>query len=264
VPGKLLTHVHTHTHIYNLNTAFHRTPLPFSFVVAVHQHHQTQKAILRTYRTRSDHRRQDITVLDAILATCASQPDFLPITIGIEHRKQHFVGAGTGLRTNNPVRELISEAHLYFSGPSRVTSLVSFGSGHPGVLALPRESGGDECNPPPTSPLEGQGPSRHDAWVKAVRGCMMDAEQTAQEMAMQMGHLGVYFRFSVEQGMQQEKSLRSENVADMGEVLVQTAAYMDTHEVSQRLDNCVESLESQLGLPTLDQLSMLLSLLSPL
>ena len=70
-----------------------------------------------------------------------------------------------------------------------MASLVSFGSGHPGVLALPKETGGDN-NPPDTI--------NRDGLLKVVRGRMLDAEQTAQEMHLQMGHLGVYFRFSVE------------------------------------------------------------------
>jgi hypothetical protein len=74
-------------------------------------------------------------------------------------------------------------------------------------------------------------------------------------MGMQMGHLGVYFRFSVDQGMQREGSFLCEDVADIEGISVQTDAYMEGHEVSRRMDGCVENLESRLGLPTLEQLS---------
>ena len=55
--------------------------------------------------------------------------------------------------------------------------------------------------------------------------------------------------------MQQDGSVLCKDVTDLEDVFVQTAAYMDDYEVSRRLDNCVENLELQLGLPTLEQLS---------
>ncbi|KAG8817631.1 hypothetical protein FRC17_011139, partial [Serendipita sp. 399] len=70
-------------------------------------------ATFRTYRTRAE-RPMPITIVDAVLATCAAQPAFLPVTIGTEDRKMDYIGAILG--ASNPIRELISEAHALFGG----------------------------------------------------------------------------------------------------------------------------------------------------
>ncbi|KAG8815596.1 hypothetical protein FRC17_000656, partial [Serendipita sp. 399] len=70
-------------------------------------------ATFRTYRTRAE-RPTPITIVDAVLATCAAQPAFLPVTVGAEDWKMEYIGAILG--ASNPIRELISEAHALFGG----------------------------------------------------------------------------------------------------------------------------------------------------
>ncbi|KIM23549.1 hypothetical protein M408DRAFT_332282 [Serendipita vermifera MAFF 305830] len=50
---------------------------------------------LRTYSTRS-HPSSTITVIEAVLATCASRSTFSPVPIGERHRRREYVGAGYG------------------------------------------------------------------------------------------------------------------------------------------------------------------------
>ncbi len=72
-------------------------------------------------------------------------------------------------------------------------------------------------------------------------------------MEIQVGHLGVYHRFSVEQGLQR---IYGVNLDEIGWLNTQVDSYLDDAQVSRKLDHCVESLRLRQGQVTLEQLSM--------
>ena len=82
---------------------------------------------------------------------------------------------------------------------------------------------------------------------------MNDCEQRAQEMGQQIGRAGIYFRFSVEQGMQTEYPGQA---ADPSWILAQTESYLEDHETSEKIGAFVQNINSSSNLATLDQLSM--------
>jgi hypothetical protein len=186
----------------------------------------TSKVKFRTYPVRNE-RSVDITVVDAILATCASQPAFVPVSIGPRFRQQEYIGAEIG--ANNPCKDVISEAHGLFDGKRYVASLLSIGSGHPGIIPLSHGS-----NP--------------------LYQLLASSEETAQDVEAQMGHLGIHSRFSVSQGLQNDQI---KDCMDIGHILSHTEVYVEDEETSHKIDDCVERLRLRQGLASLEQLSKL-------
>jgi hypothetical protein len=170
--------------------------------------------------------------MDAILATCATQPSFLPISIGSSLSRQELIGGAMG--SGNPCRELVSEAYSLFGKDRHVSTILSLGSGRLGALAAPSTGGQEE-------------------WMNVLRDMVKGHEQVAQEMETQVGHLGIYYRFSVEQGLPR---IYGVNPNDIGWLNTQVDSYLHDAQVSRKLDHCVESLRLRQGQVTLEQLSM--------
>lgn len=170
-----------------------------------------------------------ITVIDAALATCAIPPGFAPVTSGSGYNKKEYIGASFG--ASNPVRDVIAEAHSLFGGDSSVASLLSLGTGHPGVISFP--SGGET-----------------DLY-SLMRDMMNDSEQRAQEIEQQIGRVGIYFRFSVEQGMQSD---HLGPFADPSEVVAQTENYLAEYKTSEKIGTFIQNFDTAIRPITLDQL----------
>jgi len=78
----------------------------------------------------------------------------------------------------------------------------------------------------------------------------MDSERKAQDIDGQMGHLGLYYRFCVPQGLEQETpSLKPEGI------LAHTVVYLSSEPVSNKITECTDSLKLRDGLASLEQLS---------
>jgi hypothetical protein len=189
------------------------------------------KVKLRSYRIRNE-QPTNITVVEAILATCATQSMFLPISIGPALSRKELLGGAMGC--GNPTRELVFEAYSLFGKDAHVSTILSLGSGRLGAMAAPLTGSKEE-------------------WMDVLRDMVKGCEQVAQEMEIQVGHLGVYHRFSVEQGLQR---IYGVNLDEIGRLNTQVDSYLDDAQVSRKLDHCVESLRLRQGQVTLEQLSM--------
>lgn len=209
------------------------------FALASHRMNVGHKVYLRTYAVRHQPP-SAITIVEAILATCASQPEFLPACVNSSFRKQEYVGADLG--ASNPVRQVISEASSYFERGSSISLLLSLGSGHPGVFAFSPNGG-------------------NDALYRLMQELIVDNQQRALEIQENMNHISAYFRFSVEQGMQRNQHGDSE---ELSWIAAQTDSYLTTPEMVKKMDECVEKLSARFGIVSLDQLSMSSSLLFPI
>jgi hypothetical protein len=113
-----------------------------------------------------------------------------------------------------------------------VASLLSLGTGHPGIITLP--SAGGEA-----------------ALHRVTRDMMHDCEQRAQEVKQRIGRVGIYSRFSVEQGMQND---HPGGLVDVAWILAQTESYLTQRDTHKELDLFVQIFYAQAGLVTLDQL----------
>jgi len=144
-----------------------------------------------------------------------------------------YIGASLG--ATNPVRELITEAHTLFGGDSGVASLLSLGAGHPGAISFPAGEGVD--------------------LNRVMHDMMIDGEQRAHEIERQIGRVGIYFRFSVEQGMQSDRLGR---VAESAQVLAQTENYIADYTISEKIGDFIRNFDTAAKPITLDQLGMFL------
>lgn len=202
----------------------------YSFVLASLRNNAGTKICLRGYPVQT-YPAPSITVVDAALATCAIQPTFAPIVSGKGFRKKEYIGAGMG--ASNPIREVITEAHLLFGGNANVTLLLSLGNGHPGIIKLPPSDGDLDLS-------------------RALWDVMNDCTQKAQEIEQQIGSTGMYFRFSVEQGMQNDHSTQ---FTDPSWIIAQTESYIDDPGTHNKLNAFVQRIDAAAQPITLDQLS---------
>ena len=190
---------------------------------------------LRSYSVPT-HPPSDVTVIEAILATCASQPAFSPATIGLQQNKREYISPGLG--ANNPIRQVIEEAHSLFGGESTVASLLSTGNGHLGVIISPLDGG-------------------EIGLQKVMRDLVEDCKKTAMEIKQKIGRAGIYFRFCVEQGMQDH---HASQVTDHSWIVTQTECYLQ--DIGDQLDAFVDNNKTPVNVVTLNQLSELCSFLS--
>jgi hypothetical protein len=197
----------------------------------------TSKVVLRTYLVRSQVP-STITVVDAALASCSAQPDFAPLSSGSGYKRKVYVAAGLG--ANNPVSDVITEAHELFGGDSSVSFLLSLGTGHPGTIPVPPDGNVDIH--------------------KLLRDMMNDCEQRAQEVERRLGRVGIYFRFSVQQGMQ---NIYGGQATDPNWISSQTDAYLSDQRTSENIDALLQTFNSPNKHVTLGQLGEFISLLVP-
>src|SRR4051812_13950300 len=79
----------------------------------------------------------DLTISEAMLATCATPPLFVPTKLSQDYSSIEYTGADLGL--SNPIREIIAAAHRAFGDETVVPCLLSIGCGHPGVNVTPSD-----------------------------------------------------------------------------------------------------------------------------
>lgn len=199
-----------------------------SFVVASPRINAGTKTCLRSYPVQT-HQASTITIIEAALATCATQPAFGPVAFGLNYRKKEYIGAGLG--ANNPVREVITEACSLFGGDSTVASLLSVGTGHPGIIILPSDG------------------TEKDLY-SVMRETMNNCTEKAQEIKQKIGRSGIYFRFSVDQGMQNDHLSRA---LDLAWIVTQTEGYLED-QVDQ-LEAFTKHIQTPINNVTLNQLS---------
>jgi hypothetical protein len=185
---------------------------------------------LRTYTTRTEPS-LEITVVDAILATCAIQPAFLSVETGPPLSRRDLVGGTMG--TGNPTDELISEAYDKFGPNSWVSTILSIGSGNLGSLPAPSDSA-------------------TNGWFETMKSMITECEKTDQRIRTQMGSLGVYHRFSVKNGLQR---LYGATVNEVDRMNTLASDYLESEETSSRMSDCIIGLRRRQGLVTLDRIS---------
>jgi hypothetical protein len=82
----------------------------------------------------------------------------------------------------------------------------------------------------------------------------VDCEEKAREIQEQIDQEGIYFRFSVDQGMQSDLGA---NVDELGWIASQTAAYLANLDTVKKIGDCVESMATGVAKISLSLLSAL-------
>jgi len=173
----------------------------------------------------------NVTIAEALLATLATPPRFSSASLFKDAAALEYVGGE--LTISNPAREVIAEGHGVFGPEGLIACLLSLGCGHSGVIVAPEES--DSAG-----------------WSQFLEKLFRDNEQKAQIIEAQMGHLGLYHRFSVTRGLERRTST---NTPKLGDVLAHTAVYLSAVTISRKMDLCVDSIKIRDGIASLEQLS---------
>lgn len=166
-----------------------------------------------------------------MLATLSTLPLFSPTSISQESEFPEYISGNFFL--SNPTVELISEAYDIFGSEWQIACLLSIGCGHLGAFTAPR-------SPNITK------------WNQMIENLVTDGEQKAHNVDAQMGHLGLYYRFHVTQGL--ERNSNSTTLSS-GEIISHTAVYLADASVSRKMDTCVDSMKLRDGFASLEQLS---------
>ncbi|KII90267.1 hypothetical protein PLICRDRAFT_138833, partial [Plicaturopsis crispa FD-325 SS-3] len=170
------------------------------------------------------------TIWQAARATSATIGLFKELKMVSNGITVSYVDAGTGF--NNPTAELLKEANSMF--PSQfVACIVSIGAGqvHRAVAPKPRAFFQKEMMP--------------TSLVDTMTAIASDCEKIAQDVAGRfLEEDNVYFRFNVDQGLQNITVAQWEK---MGEIKAHTEQYLLGFEVRQKLDAAVTALSDKKG-----------------
>ena len=159
------------------------------------------------------------TIWEAVRATSAAPTFFKRIVI---HGEPYVDG---GMGCNNPVQQVLQEAELVF--PDRhVACVVSIGTGQARTIGIPKPGLFQRVLPLQV--------------VDAMRKIATDCEASAQVAARRFERTpGVYFRFNVEQGLQE---VGLEQWEKLDKVRAHTGQYIRMADVDPRLDAAVASI----------------------
>lgn len=149
---------------------------------------------------------------------------FKPKTILEEGLAQTYVGGN--LSANNPTSHLLNEVQ---PGQS-IASIISIGAGQLHSARLTNRRGVNQ-----------KLPERLAAVLKAMAE---DCEATSEEMSKRFdGHVG-YYRFNVEQGMQ---DLDQHSLDQMGDAKAHTQMYLKLKDPNTRMNKAVETILNNTG-----------------
>jgi hypothetical protein len=96
-----------------------------------------------------------------------------------------------------------------------------------------------------------------DEVVRVLEEIGTDCESEAEQLTDQFAETGIYFRLSVDRGME---TVGLHEWKEFGKVEAHTKAYLETGRTTRLVDLCLQRLENRIGSITLQQLSRYLAL----
>ncbi|KZS94755.1 FabD/lysophospholipase-like protein [Sistotremastrum niveocremeum HHB9708] len=185
--------------------------------------------LFRTYKARKNPS-YNCTIWEAARATSAAPTFFKHIVIGEPGTQEPYIDGGMG--RNNPTAQLLQEAAIEFPG-QEIGCIVSIGTGKGETIRIPKPSLFQRV-----LPLD---------IVTAMRGMATDSERTAEEVARRFeGMPEKYFRFNVEQGMQDVGLSHWER---LDEVTAHTRQYLQLAEPDSKLSSAIAVMRQRPRLP---------------
>ncbi|EUC57630.1 kinesin light chain [Rhizoctonia solani AG-3 Rhs1AP] len=194
------------------------------FAMAKHNLNAGLPVLFRSY-TVITNPGPNCTIRDALYATMAHPELFKGIDIVDSSVSQSFVGGELGC--SNPLAHVLAEVQRIYPD-HQIASIISIGAGHARTIQVPS-------------------PSR---WyrtqdVTVMEGMAADSERVAEEIASRFHDTsGVYFRFNVDQGMQ---DMKAGSWKKMGEAMQHTRAYLQRSEQNQKLDQAAHASMERKG-----------------
>jgi hypothetical protein len=197
-----------------------------SVIPILHKRHIGHAKMLRNFEAGQEEE-LNFTIAEAMLVTLASPPLFTPISIS----KFEYINGD--LKFSNPTLAIVFEAYDTFGEEARVACLMNIGTGRLGFIS-----------PPGNSDL--------GSWNQFLDKVVKDSEQKAEEIDSQIGSLGLYHRFSVTHGLEEETQT---NTPTARESIEYTMMYLAEVTASRKLEICADSLRLRDGIASLGQLS---------
>jgi hypothetical protein len=168
--------------------------------------------MLRNYD--SVHSSYNPTIIEAIRIAWATPGLFSFIRVGLNPMQETLISAVNSV--NNPTPKAIEEAHNAFGKDQRVSCLLCLGTGKPVIRSL--NMGGLDVD----------------------QIVARDTETTAEQLKRRYTGLGIYFRLSVDRGL--DFGSGSQDIEESaGKIVSCTSGYLETHDASEILDHCLRS-----------------------
>ncbi|CAE6541624.1 unnamed protein product [Rhizoctonia solani] len=192
--------------------------------MAQHNMNAGLPVLFRSY-TVSTNPGPNCTIMEALHATMAHPDLFKSITILDCSIPQSFVGGELGC--SNPIAHVLSEVNRIYPEHT-VATVISIGTGHARTIQVPNLS----------------------RWLRTqdvmvMKDMATDSERVAEEMVARFeGTSDVYFRFNVDQGMQ---NIKHGSWEKLGEAVEHTKAYLQKGEVDRRLQAAVRTIAERRG-----------------
>jgi hypothetical protein len=154
------------------------------------------------------------------------------VSIGPKGLEETVMSAGNGF--GNPIREVIKEAYQVFGAKAQLSSILNIGSGFRGVIAL------EDVN-------------------NIVQGAGIDCERVAQDVARNLARLRVYYRLSVDRGLEGWGPFQTR----FGAMKSHVDEYLGRDDPSGVMDHCIAASFRE-GDVSLDKICESLALAIPL
>ncbi|KAJ7827110.1 hypothetical protein B0H14DRAFT_3144690 [Mycena olivaceomarginata] len=175
-----------------------------------------------------DHPAMNCTIWQAGRATSAAPTFFKQVKIGRPGMEEAFLDGGMG--HNNPTAALLLEAKVLFPD-KQIACIVSLGTGQPHTINVPKLSLLSRLIPLDV--------------IKAIQKIAADCEKEHQSLLHRFdGVEKLYFRFNIEQGMQ---DIQLNQWEKLGVVVANTRQYMQTQPVVNQLADAAKSLSEKIG-----------------
>ncbi|QRV95764.1 kinesin light chain [Ceratobasidium sp. AG-Ba] len=192
------------------------------FAMSKHNMNAGIPVVFRSYQGGAN-QMPDCPIWQVLSASMAHPGMFKPVEIGPSYLSQSLVDGGLGC--NNPTAHVLAEVKSILPG-QYVSNVVCIGAGHPDTIQLNKTSLLGRILPSDVLSL--------------TKGIALDAEKVANEMdARFRSTTGVYFRFSVDQGVQNVKISDWEKLSH---VSASAQAYMRGARVSKTIDEAVHAI----------------------
>jgi hypothetical protein len=182
-------------------------------------------SLFRTYSV-DKYESIDCAIWEAARATSAAPTFFKRIFIGTPPLDEPFIDAGLGC--NNPVKQILIEAERIFAD-KYIACIISIGTGQVTTTSLPSPSLFNKVIPLDVAEVL----AKISTECQATAG---DAEMRFRRIA------NAYFRFNVEQGMQNVTLAQWER---LGEVKTHTEQYLRQGKVDEMVSAAVKALRER-------------------
>jgi hypothetical protein len=195
------------------------------FAMSKHIMNASRPTIFRSYEVGANSG-PNCTIWEALYATMAHPDLFKSIEIGEHSVRQSFIGGELGC--SNPIAHVLAEAKRVY--PNRhVSCILSIGAGHARTIHIPDSSLPERIF--------------RTKELVAMKDMATDNERVAEEMATRFrGTRGVYFRYNVDQGMQ---DMEAGDWERLNEVVAHTKAYLQKVQTNQRMGQTVQAIKNR-------------------